>query len=108
MEMNRYLIAALYVMAGCAVTIPLKTQANGEPLRGERCRLVITNTVKVISVYLDEETRDDDFCGLSPENVPFFRSDSGKLDLKFHQTVRINAGPLCHTFHKIRAPETRN
>ena len=106
--MNRYLIAALYVMAGCAVTIPLKTQANGEPLRGERCRLVITITVKVISVYLDEETQGDDFCGLPPKNDPFFRSDSGNVDLKFDQTIRINAGPLCHTFHKIRAPENKN
>ena len=47
--MNRYLIAALYVMAGCAVTIPLKAQGCGESLRGERCRLIITNTVKVVS-----------------------------------------------------------
>ena len=53
--MNRYLIAALYVMAGCAVTIPLKAQGCGESLRGERCRLIITNTVKVVSVYLEEE-----------------------------------------------------
>ena len=59
--MNRYLIAALYVMAGCAVTIPLKAQGCGESLRGERCRLIITNTVKVVSVYLEEEDRVKEF-----------------------------------------------
>jgi len=67
-EMNRYLIAALYVMAGCAVTIPLKAQGCGESLRGERCRLIITNTVKVVSVYLEEEEEEQVFCsGLPPD-----------------------------------------
>ena len=66
--MNRYLIAALYVMAGCAVTIPLKAQGCGESLRGERCRLIITNTVKVVSVYLEEEEEEQVFCsGLPPD-----------------------------------------
>ena len=60
--MNRYLIAALYVMAGCAVTIPLKGSGGcGESLRGERCRLIITNTVKVVSVYLEEEEEEQVF-----------------------------------------------
>ena len=44
--MNRYLIAALYVMAGCVVAVPLKVQGSPEPLRGERCRLVITAGVE--------------------------------------------------------------
>ena len=73
--MNRYLIAALYVMAGCAVTIPLKAQGCGESLRGERCRLIITNTVKVVSVYLEEEEEEQVFCsGLPPDyfqEMPF-------------------------------------
>ena len=58
MEMNRYLLAALYVMAGCAVSVPLKAQQHGELLKVERCRLVITHTVKVVSVCLDEETEE--------------------------------------------------
>ena len=67
MEMNRYLIAALYVMAGCAVTIPLKAQPNGELLRGERCRLIITHTVKIVSVYIGQEEEEQDSCILPPE-----------------------------------------
>ena len=97
--MNRYLIAALYVMAGCAVTIPLKAQGCGESLRGERCRLIITNTVKVVSVYLEEEEEEQVFCsGLPPD---YFLAD----DFTFDKTVRVNIGSLCRIAHKIRAPE---
>ena len=86
--MNRYLIAALYVMAGCAVTIPLKAQGCGESLRGERCRLIITNTVKVVSVYFQ---------------IPVVEALAD--DFTFDKTVRVNIGSLCRIAHKIRAPE---
>lgn len=105
MEMNRYLLAALYVMAGCAVTIPLKAQANGEPLRGERCRLVITNTVKIVSVCMEEEEVEVDFCGLLPDYFRFPSPEICSVDFSFERIVRIYAGPLCPTSHKIRAPE---
>lgn len=105
MEMNRYLLAALYVMAGCAVTIPLKAQANGEPLRGERCRLVITNTVKVVSVYLEEEEQDTDFCSCLPDYFCFPCPEVHTVDFSFDPMDRIHTGPLCRTSHKIRAPE---
>lgn len=104
--MNRYLIAALYVMAGCAVTVPLKAQNSGELLRGEKCRLVITNTVKVISVYVEEEETDQVYCNsLLPD---FFHYPHFELRIKsfsFDRTVRMSTGQLCRTSHKIRAPE---
>lgn len=104
--MNRYLIAALYVMAGCAVTIPLKAQGNSEPLRGERCRLVITNTVKVISVYVEENEEEQIFANaLPPDYFHFPESEVHAVEFSFDKTVGINAGHLCPTSHKIRAPE---
>ena len=87
--MNRYLIAALYVMAGCAVTIPLKAQGCGESLRGERCRLIITN-----------------FCsGLPPDYFQIPVVEALADDFTFDKTVRVNIGSLCRIAHKIRAPE---
>lgn len=103
--MNRYLIAALYVMAGCAVTIPLKAQGSGESLRGERCRLIITNTVKVVSVYLEEE-EEQVFCtSLPPDYFKIPVVEALADDFTFDKTVRVNIGSLCRTAHKIRAPE---
>ena len=104
--MNRYLIAALYVMAGCAVTIPLKAQGNGELLRGERCRLVITNTVKVVSVYMDESEPEQVFCNsLPPDYFHFPKFEVHVKDFSFDRAIRINIGSLCRTSYKIRAPE---
>ena len=94
--MNRYLIAALYVMAGCAVTIPLKAQGCGESLRGERCRLIITNTVKVVSVYLEEEEEEQVFCsGLPPDYFQIPVVEALADDFTFDKTVRVNIGSLC-------------
>ena len=93
--MNRYLIAALYVMAGCAVTIPLKAQGCGESLRGERCRLIITNTVKVVSVYLEEEEEEQVFCsGLPPDYFQIPVVEALADDFTFDKTVRVNIGSL--------------
>lgn len=103
--MNRYLIAALYVMAGCVVTVPLKVQGNPEPLRGERCRLIITAAVKTVSEY----TGDREVVQAMPDLV----SEYNRLpEPFFHETV-FSAGyrdSECitateYTSHKIRAPE---
>lgn len=105
MEMNRYLIAALYVMAGCVVAIPSKVQGSPEPVRGERCRLVITDTVKVVSAYLDTRAAEL-FTGDLPSvygSIPK-TSISGK-DFSYDRTVFIPMGILCYSSHKIRAPE---
>lgn len=103
--MNRYLIAALYVMAGCAVTIPLKAQSGGEPLRGDRGRLIITNTVKVVAACLEEEITEQDYFSLPPE---YYFFPPVKLDRIYpvrSLSYRIHSGSLCRTSCKIRAPE---
>lgn len=109
MEMNRYLLAALYVMAGCAVTVPLKAQGNGEPLRGERCRLVITNTVKVISVYLEEDEAEQvSHHSLPPDYFYLLKSEVYTAGFSFDRTVCLITGTLCRTAHRIRAPGERS
>ncbi len=105
MEMNRYLIAALYVMAGCAVTIPLKAQQNGELLRGERCRLVITDTVKAVSVCLEQEEKAQKACRLSADNRLFAEAGADRIQKAYERSIRVHSGSLCRTSHKIRAPE---
>lgn len=103
MEMNKYLIAALYVMAGCAVAIPLKTGENSLPLRGEGCRLVITDTIKVVSAYFEEKEAQQE--ALSPDHNFFSIHSAERHFSLFEQTVRLEAAGLCRTSHKIRAPE---
>lgn len=95
--MNRYLLAALYVMAGCAVTIPLKAQESIGILKADRCRPVITNTLKVVAVYLEESEKECD----SPIGQP---SRSGCFPVSCECTTGVEIGNLCHMTHKIRAP----
>lgn len=105
MEMNRYLIAALYVMAGCAVTVPLKAQPNGELLRGDRCRLVITDTVKVVSACLEQEEKAQKSCRLSRDTMLFAGAETNRTQKAYERRTRVHSGSLCRTSHKIRAPE---
>ena len=102
--MNRYLIAALYVMAGCAVTIPLKVQGSPEPLRGERCRLIITTTVKVISQYVGEEEAEQFSVDIAPSYVetPDIAVHEFLFSFDYRNTEKILTS--CYTSHKIRAP----
>ena len=106
MEINRYLIAALYVMAGCAVAIPLKVQGGTEPLNKERCRLVITNSVKVVVVYLEEETAKQTSGMLPPDFFYYEGIAIVEGNLFLDETIASKIGPLCLTSHRIRAPET--
>lgn len=102
--MNKYLIAALYVMAGCAVTIPLKVQGNPESLSRERCRLIITNSVKVVSVYLEEEHTKQLSNVLPPDFLHLPQLTVAAFDIFFENLVHLEIGPLCLTSHRIRAP----
>ena len=104
MEVNRYLIAALYVMAGCAVAVPLKAQTGAEALTGERCRLVITHTVKVVSVYLEEERSQQASCVLPPDFFHFSEIFSVVSDDTFDRAECPKIRILCLTSHRIRAP----
>lgn len=104
MEMNRYLIAALYVMAGCVVAVPLKVQGSPEPLRGERCRLVITATVKVVSQYVTDQEEESISWEVSPEY--FWLPDIAADHICFSSAYSIEEQIQfpSYTSHKIRAP----
>lgn len=106
MEVNRYLIAALYVMAGCAVAVPLKAQTEGASLGGERCRLVVTHTVKFVSACMQQERVKTEVPSLPSDYFLFPQPEFSRTDYVFVRTVRIHAGPLCRISHKIRAPES--
>lgn len=107
MEMNRYLIAALYVMAGCVVAVPLKQQGNILPSEREGYGVVISNATKVISFCLDKKTdhpvpvlEADINAYFSLENINYacegaFRS----LSFSLAETEMLET-------HPIRAPET--
>lgn len=103
--MNRYLIAALYVMAGCAVTIPLKAQNGGETLRGERCRLVITNAVKIVSVYLEEEEQCQHENEILQDAASLLFANISSEDYFCGKTFFLHTGALCRIIPSIRAPE---
>lgn len=92
-------------MAGCAVTIPLKAQNGGETLRGERCRLVITNAVKIVSVYLEEEEQcqHENQILQDAASLPFANISSE--DYFCGKTFSLHAGCLCRIIPSIRAPE---
>lgn len=101
--MNRYLLAALYVMAGCAVTIPLRIQDNAEFFRGDGCRPIVSSALKVVAVCLEEcEDKCYSLCHqkqwkssqtqLSDDNLPVFSHDFSGITT------------LCPMVQKIRAP----
>lgn len=102
--MNKYLIAALYVMAGCAVAVPLKGQGNPEPLNGERCRLIITNTVKIVSTYLNDERTDQTTSVFSAEFSCFPEISVCAVNFFFDESECPKMGALCLASHRIRAP----
>lgn len=104
MEMNRYLIAALYVMAGCVVTVPLKAQGNVEPLRGERYRLIITSTVKVLSNYVENEENESLTLGLTSEFVCFADPASFEVSVFYPYRTVPEVNIPCSPSNRIRAP----
>ena len=60
MEMNKYLIAALYVFAGCVATLPIGVRAGNVPVANDSYRLLISSpTEKIITVCTDKRTADD-------------------------------------------------
>lgn len=105
MEMNRYLIAALYVMAGCVVAVPLKAQAGAESLKGERCRQVINTAVRIVSVCLEESTSEQSHDSVLAKKEYISDFEVFKKDFSVKKSNWPASGPLCRIFHKIRAPE---
>ena len=48
--MNKYLIAALYVVAGCVATLPINVRGGNVSVRTDCYRLLVSSTEKVITV----------------------------------------------------------
>lgn len=56
MEMNKYLIAALYVMAGCVAAFPVGTRGSVMPAGADGYRLLMTPTEKVVTVACEQKS----------------------------------------------------
>lgn len=108
MQMNRYLLAALYVMAGCAVTVPLKAQECGGLFKADRCRPVIATTLKVVAACTEDSKAEHHWAtGLSCDYALRAREREDEKMAFPTDAACSKAGPLCHITHKIRAPGMR-
>ena len=102
MEVNRYLIAALYVMAGCAVTVPLKTQV--ESVSVECCRMFVSQTVRTaVMVSEDIKNNKNRYAWHAPHRYRPVWTEllGGGIG---SECVRIESKKLCCISQKIRAP----
>ena len=103
MEMNRYLIAALYVMAGCAVTVPLKAQVEYPVL--ERCSMIVTHAVRTIADS-GKEAEERQRNGQSAYQLKqSCRNKTGKKRFVLSDFSCDKRISLCYIVPKIRAPE---
>ena len=59
MEMNKYLIAALYVVAGCVATLPINVRGGNVSVGTDCYRLLVSSTEKVITVSAEKRATDD-------------------------------------------------
>ena len=57
--MNKYLIAALYVVAGCVATLPINVRGGNVSVRTDCYRLLVSSTEKVITVSTEKRSTDD-------------------------------------------------
>ena len=103
MEVNRYLIAALYVMAGCAIMVPQKAQGEGAVV--ERCRVIITQTVRTLAVSVEQSEKKQIHRTLSAQKNSIQVCGDLQTIFFISSPARIELGTLCRTAHKIRAPE---
>ena len=59
MEMNKYLIAALYVVAGCVATLPINVRGGNVSVKTDCYRLLVSSTEKVITVATEKRSTED-------------------------------------------------
>ena len=59
MEMNKYLIAALYVVAGCVATLPINVRGGNVSVRTDCYRLLVSSTEKVITISTEKRSTED-------------------------------------------------
>lgn len=59
MEMNKYLIAALYVVAGCVATLPINVRGGNVSVKTDCYRLLVSSTEKVVTVSTEKRSSED-------------------------------------------------
>lgn len=59
MEMNKYLIAALYVMAGCVAALPVGVRGSAMPAGADGWRLLTPPTAKVVTVACEQRAAEE-------------------------------------------------
>lgn len=94
MEMNRYFITALYVMAGCVVAVPLKVQFDLAPRDG---------IVKVISINVEVDEQVENQSQKSVLKREAHTNFQTQLFVKIGQSKAVSS--YFNTSHPIRAPE---
>ena len=57
--MNKYLIAALYVVAGCVATLPINVRGGNVSVRTDCYRLLVSSTEKVITISTEKRSTED-------------------------------------------------
>ena len=105
MEMNKYLIAALYVFAGCVATLPIGVRAGNVPVANDSYRLLISSpTEKIITVCTDKRTADDLDYGVFSHQNYLASIDSVKVYYTYSPLVLPGWKVLEVTANPIRAP----
>lgn len=105
MKMNRYIITVLYVMAGCAVSVPLNAQHGTELFRGEHLRIIVSESVDGITI--EHVSKIKKRCKFySSQQCDRIQKQSEELIVSHYLNIESE---LKTTFqyhaHKIRAPE---
>ena len=54
--MNKYLIAALYVVAGCVATLPINVRGGNVSVKTDCYRLLVSSTEKVVTVSTEKRS----------------------------------------------------
>lgn len=102
--MNRYLITALYVMAGCAVTFPSGVYRGGMPVGTDSYRLIVSTTDKG-SLKIDKKILHEIIALLTDCQECFVFSDSEETTSPSGRPYYISYNIPEGDAHPIRAPE---
>lgn len=106
MEVNRYLIVALYVMAGCVVTVPLNVEGRVLPLDRGVYRLLTSDTVKIVSAYTPiRHAEPVNFAGWLPDNLYFPEITVTNCCFSSSENTLSETTSVFSRSNQIRAPE---
>lgn len=102
--MNKYLLAALYVVAGCVATIPIGIRGGSVPVGTDSYRLLVSSTEKVITISTEKKSVDDLAYGLFTS--PYFEISVDVIEVCFSSALVERPGWKVPevTANPIRAP----